>query len=285
VPLLQVPPGVEGLLTLTELPDDDFVDRWERIRVDEALKRRLANYMAFALQHRGRVSSVRLPVHGLVVLHGPPGTGKTTLAMGLADHTARRLAQSTLLVHVDPTAFPSQLLGESQRSVARLMGRTIPDIARRGMPLVVLIDEVESLTVSRARASLDTNPVDVHRATDAALAGMDAVAAACPNVVFVATTNYPAGVDTAFLSRADIQEAIALPNGEACAWIAGDTLDALGATIAAGDLAALGEACAERGMDARQIRKLVLRAVIEDDALVHEPHRVTAEQVRRAMDS
>src|SRR5207244_7281069 len=157
------------------------------------------------------------------VLAGPPGTGKTTLAGGLADKAARELG-GAIFVEIDPHAFPSQMLGESQRSVARLFDRTLPDLARRGRPTIVLLDEVEALAVSRAGASLETNPVDVHRATDAVLSGVDQVARTCPNLLFVATTNHAVGVDPAFLSRADIVEEIALPNAAAVELILRDTL-------------------------------------------------------------
>ncbi len=38
---------------------------------------------------------------------------------------------------------------------------------------IVLLDEVETLAVSRQKLSFDANPADVHRATDALLSGMD----------------------------------------------------------------------------------------------------------------
>ena len=165
MPAITVPPGVEGIAGIMELPDPAWLDRWDRIVVPSSLKERLLNYLLFSLRHRGRLSVVGLPVHGLVVLSGPPGTGKTTLAGGLADQAARALGAPLIFVDIDPHVFPSQLLGESQRAVARLFERTIPDLARRGHPMVVLLDEVEALAVSRARASLETNPVDVHRVT------------------------------------------------------------------------------------------------------------------------
>ena len=61
--------------------------------------------------------------------------------------------------------------------------------------------------------------MDVHRSTDAVLAGIDRVATDWPNVVFLATTNFRAGVDPAFLSRADLIEEIGLPTLEAVAEI------------------------------------------------------------------
>src|SRR5919107_4026570 len=148
MPAITIPPGIEGIVGITELPDAAWADRWDRIVVPDDVKDQLLNYLVFSLRHRGRLSAVSMPVHGLVILSGPPGTGKTTLAGGLADRAARELGEPILFVDINPHAFPSQLLGESQRSVARLFERTLPDLARRNYPLVVLIDEVESLAVN-----------------------------------------------------------------------------------------------------------------------------------------
>jgi len=285
VPHVTVPPGVEGIAALVELPDPAWESRWTRIVAPAALKERLVNFAVFALRHRARIDSVGLPLHGLVVLAGPPGTGKTTLAGGLADRAARELGETVLAVDIDPHAFPSQLLGESQRGVARLFGRTLPDLAARGKPTIVILDEVESLAVSRAGASLETNPVDVHRATDAVLAGMDAVAKAWPNVLFIATTNHEVGVDPAFLSRADLVEQMGLPAAEAVAQILADTLRELSAKdgASATDLASLARSCVDAHMDARQVRKLVLRAVVSRRELAADPTKLRLADVAAAL--
>ena len=89
MPTLTVPPGVEGIVAMHELPDPAWESRWTRIVVPEEVKERLLNFTLFSLRHRARIDAVRLPVHGLIVLAGPPGTGKTTLAGGLADQAAR----------------------------------------------------------------------------------------------------------------------------------------------------------------------------------------------------
>lgn len=281
MPAITVPPGVEGIAGITELPDADWQDRWERIILPASLKDRLLNYVLFSLRHRASLSTVGMPLHGLIVLSGPPGTGKTTLAGGLADQAARTLGVPLIFVDIDPHVFPSQLLGESQRAVSRLFERTLPDLARRGHPMVVLLDEVEALAVSRSRASLETNPVDVHRATDAVLAGVDRVAHAWPNVTFVATTNYQLGVDGAFLSRADLVEQVGLPTAAAIRAILADTLrEVTGIEPAGGaDLDVLAGACADVAMDARQVRKLVLRTIASERSLALDPTGVTPARV------
>lgn len=300
MPRVQVPPGIEGIVALYELPDAGWTDRWDRIFVPEAMKDRLLNYLLFSLRHRARISTVGLPAHGLLVLSGPPGTGKTTLAGGLADRAARELAGppgghagpsgenegALLFVVIDPHAFPSQMLGESQRSVARLFERTLPDLAQRGTPTVVLLDEVESLAVSRAGASLETNPVDVHRATDATLAGIDHVARACPHVTFIATTNRVAGVDAAFLSRADLVEEFALPGIEAVARILRDAIAEVAPDAARdGAIDRLAGECVAAGLDARRVRKLVLRALASRREVALAPELLRAEDVATALRS
>ncbi len=276
MPAIVIPPGIEGIVGITELPDDAWSDRWDRIIVPEDVKERLLNYVVFSLRHRARLSAVSMPVHGLVILSGPPGTGKTTLAGGLADRAARELGQPLLFVDINPHAFPSQLLGESQRSVARLFERTLPDLAARGLPTVVLLDEVEAMAVSRTGASLETNPVDVHRATEAVLSGVDHVARNCPGVTFVATTNHRQGVDVAFLSRADLVEEIGYPDAQAVHGILLDTLRALtDRPLDEAGLLALAERCAASQVDARQVRKLVLRAICDRRDLALDPSGIS----------
>lgn len=285
MPALTVPPGVEGIVAMHELPDPAWESRWTRIVVPDELKERLLNFTLFSLKHRSRMDAVRLPVHGLILLAGPPGTGKTTLAGGLADQAARALGEGVLFVEVDPHAFPSQMLGESQRSVARLFDRTLPDLAQRGRPTVVLLDEVESLAVNRTGASLETNPVDVHRATDAVLAGVDQVARACPNLTFVATTNHAVGVDAAFLSRADLVEDIAFPNATAVEHILRDTLEQVVGSdrLNGAALGPLAKACVAAHLDARRVRKLVLRALASRRDLAMSPERLRVEDVAAAL--
>jgi hypothetical protein len=102
----------------------------------------------------------------------------------------------------------------------------IPERADDGI-CIVLLDEVETLAADRQRMSLEANPIDVHRATDAALAGIDLLARVHRNALIIATTNFPEAVDRALMSRADWIEEMPLPDSEIRAAIIDDTIDLL----------------------------------------------------------
>src|SRR5207237_10163725 len=138
-----------------------------------------------------------------ILLAGRPGTGKTSLARGLASRVAESLpnAGKFVFVEVEPHALVSSALGKSQRAVQELLGGTISELASQS-PIIVLLDEVETLAIDRRKVSFEANPVDVHRATDAVLAQLDHLASRHPRLLFVATSNFAEAIDAAMVSRA-----------------------------------------------------------------------------------
>jgi SpoVK/Ycf46/Vps4 family AAA+-type ATPase len=283
----------QGLLSVHALPADHHDGPWDHILVPSGTKERLLNQALLTLRHGRALSALAGMPHGLLLLAGPPGTGKTTLARGLAQAAARALATagSTTYVEIDPHAFPSELLGESQRNITRLMTDTLPELAARRPHLIVLIDEVESFAVRRSSASFTSNPVDVHRATDAVLAGIDALAAAHPRSLFLATTNFPDAVDEAFLSRADLVLRLDLPDEVTTAAILRHGLTEMaGIWPGIGDLAhddALHRELAGRcaGWDGRRVRKLLLAALAQRREVTLDPELLEEQDLFAAVDA
>lgn len=284
-----LPPGV---LSVHALPADHHDGPWDHILTPPGVKERLLNHALLTLLHGPALATMAGLPHGLIIMSGPPGTGKTTLARGLAQMAARGVARrgATTYVEIDPHAFPSELLGESQRNISRLMMDTIPELAARRPHTIVLIDEVESFAVRRSAASFGANPVDVHRATDALLAGIDAVAADLPRVLFVATTNFADAIDEAFLSRADLVLKLSLPDTVTIARIIRHSLQELAGLWSSirslandeGLHAKLAVACA--GFDGRRVRKLVLSALALRQEVTRDPNALTADDLLAAVE-
>lgn len=255
-----------GVLDSRMLPDDEFIAQWDAVIVEPSQKDRLLSQAILNFTLRDKVNRSNLPLHGLIVLHGPPGTGKTSLARGLAARTAEAIAKlgQFRFIEVEPHALAGAALGKSQRAVRDLLGQTVAEQAELG-PLIVLLDEVETLAADRSRMSMDANPIDVHRATDAVLAQLDQLAAKYPHLLFIATSNFTRAVDGAFLSRADLIENVGLPGPEACRAILESAVAELARAFPAvsritadSDFGHAAKQCV--GLDGRRIRKLIISA-------------------------
>ena len=264
------------------LPDPQLAAAWTAIKIPEPVRERLLAQALLTLELRQKFSFETIPVHGLIMLTGLPGTGKTTLARGLANQVAGALKGiKARFVQIDPHALASSSLGRSPKEVTKLFHQVIPERAVGGA-CIALLDEVEALAPDRQRMSLEANPVDTHRATDAVLAGLDLMTRKHRNVLVVATTNFPRAVDRALMSRADWIEDIGLPGAEARTEIIGEVLETLGSAWPhvrelkrhMGAFVAASE-----GLDGRRLRKAIASAAAVSVEVARDLNKLKADHI------
>lgn len=278
----------KGILEHIKLPNKDFDALWEKIIVPDEIKERLLSQAILEFTLRGKMDPVSIPLHGIMLLVGPPGTGKTSLARGLANRVAESFKGQTFhFIAIEPHALANSGLGKSQQAVRDLLQSRIAEHANTG-PLIVLLDEVETLSPDRKKMSMESNPIDVHRATDAVLASVDYLASQYPHLLFIATSNFTDAVDEAFLSRADLIETIGLPTESAIREIVTDSLQALAAASPSikgilndPQFGSVIKACI--GLDGRQIRKAILSACASKKEVALNTNLLTIDMLMQAI--
>ncbi|EXB93902.1 Pachytene checkpoint protein 2-like protein [Morus notabilis] len=200
------------------LPAKEFDGMWESLIYEPGLKKRLLRYAASALLFTEKgVNPFLISWNRVVLLHGPPGTGKTSLCKALAQKLSVRFSfrySQCQLVEVNAHSLFSKWFSESGKLVAKLFQKIQEMVEEENNLVFVLIDEVESLAAARKAALSGSEPSDSIRVVNALLTQIDKLKSS-PNVIILTTSNITAAIDIAFIDRADIKAYVGPPTLEA----------------------------------------------------------------------
>ncbi|KAI4342521.1 hypothetical protein MLD38_027142 [Melastoma candidum] len=196
------------------LPAKEFDGMWESLIYEPGLKKRLLRYAQSALLFTEKgVDPFLVSWNRIILLHGPPGTGKTSLCKALAQKLSIRFNSrypQCQLIEVNAHSLFSKWFSESGKLVARLFQKIQEMVEEDNNLVFVLIDEVESLAAARKSALSGSEPSDSIRVVNALLTQMDKLKSS-PNVVILTTSNITAAIDIAFVDRADIKAYVGPP--------------------------------------------------------------------------
>ena len=182
--------------------------KWNQIGGYEKEKEEFSKSVLTPWRNRQESKKFGIRVPKGILLHGPPGVGKTFFAKAIAYEAGVKV------INASGASLKSKYFGEYEHNIARLF-----DAAKKAAPVVIIMDEVESIAARRggglgeAGKALDSGVNELLRHLDGVLEIQD--------VFLVCTTNRPDIIDPAFLrsGRVDTHFYIPKPDIEARAEI------------------------------------------------------------------
>jgi len=141
-----------------------------------------------------------------MLLYGPPGTGKTMLAAATANE------MDGYFINVDASSMMSKWLGEAEKNVSKLFAMARQYAEKEGKPVILFVDEVDSLLGSRS-----SEVGGEVRTKNQFLTEMDGVNQKGKDLMLyvIGATNKPWSLDWPFLRRFQKRIYVSLPSLEA----------------------------------------------------------------------
>ncbi|MFI7603074.1 ATP-binding protein [Actinoplanes sp. NPDC049681] len=135
-----------------------------------------------------------------ILMYGPPGTGKTMLSRALANEIGADFRE------VRTPEILDKWLGGSERNIKQIFR----DARRYRVPTLILFDEFDSI-ISYAGAGGDAASQAINAVAGIFKQEMNDLIEANPNVIVVATTNFPHRVDDSLIRSGRFDVKISVP--------------------------------------------------------------------------
>jgi hypothetical protein len=155
--------------------------------------------MNIAIRHREFLLKHRIQEVGKLLFVGPPGTGKTSMALAMSH------AMHTPIIEVRLSMVTSQYLGETSKNIDKIF-----EFAKKLAPCILFIDEFDY--VAKSRVTDDHGAMK--RAVNALLKNIDKINLVKFGVLLIGATNHPQLLDEAAWRRFDEVVEFSLPNEE-----------------------------------------------------------------------
>lgn len=200
------------------LPNEsEFFGLWESLTYDDNLKENLLDFAETMMMFSQLgIDHNIVSCNRLILLHGCPGTGKTSLAKALAQKLSIHMNETyqfTHLFEINSHSLFSKWFSESGKLVMKMFEQILEVVRMESNLVCILIDEVESIAFARGNIS-SNEPSDSVRVVNSVLTQLDRIKK-YPNVLIITTSNLTASIDLAFLDRADIVMFIEQPSNDA----------------------------------------------------------------------
>ena len=202
----------------------------------------IINKIHHALHHRDFLNRHRIYEVGKLLFVGPPGTGKTSLALAMSH------SMHMPVLEVRLSMITSQYLGETSKNIDKIF-----ELAKKLSPSILFIDEFDF--VAKSRVTDDHGAMK--RAVNALLKNIDRISLVKNGVLLIGATNHPQLLDEAAWRRFDEVVEFSLPNEEMRREIIRNITSTLSCTCDYQEMAALTE-----GFSGADIRMMVKEALL-----------------------
>ncbi|KAI5272017.1 hypothetical protein E4T47_04688 [Aureobasidium subglaciale] len=201
---------------IINLPNQCLAGVWESLKFDEKQDihpEQILNetVRTVALLYQADELPGAMNINRLILFHGPPGCGKSTLCRALAHKLVIRLSRTFRggrLFEINTQDLLSKFYSESGKLVSEMFDKIL-NMANDSKELIcVLIDEIESIAASRQTSTKNGECADTVRTTNQLLTALDRIKSK-PNIILFCTSNLLESIDTAFLDR--VYDAISVP--------------------------------------------------------------------------